>query len=144
MTINYQERFDNAKPSYIKVNDKQFADLPAGTTVLIPSPKDIASTIDMIPAGKRVTLTQLRDSLASQHSADGACPVMTGMNLRVVAEVSLDALDAGVPLEDVTPVWRAMDPNGSVAAKVPGGADRLRSLRHADADAGAEGCMSQA
>ena len=133
MAADYQDRFDNAKPTYTKVNEKQFADLPAGTTVLIPSPQDIASVIDTIPSGTTWTLSELRDTLAAQHDADGACPVMTGMNLRVVAEVNLSALDAGVPVEEVTPVWRALDPNSNVATKTPGGADRIRSLRDAEA-----------
>lgn len=133
MAANYQDRYDNATPTYTKVNDKQFADLPAGTTVLIPSPKDIALVIDTIPAGETRTLTELRNTLASQHGADGACPVMTGMNLRVVAEVNLGALDAGVPQGEVTPVWRAMDPTKPLATKTPGGAERIRSLRQAEA-----------
>ena len=132
MAVDYQDRFDNAKPTYTKVNEKQFADLPAGTTVLIPSPSDIASVIDTIPSGTTRTLTELRDALASQYDADGACPVMTGMNLRVVAEVNLSALDAGVPVEHVTPVWRALDPNSKVATKTPGGAARIRALRIAE------------
>ncbi len=36
-----QQRYDSARPSYTKVNEKRFADLEAGTTVLIPSPQDI-------------------------------------------------------------------------------------------------------
>lgn len=100
----YQERYDSARPSYIRVNDKKFADLPAGTTVLIPSPSDIEHELNGLAADEHITLTELRQRLAERHDADGTCPVMCGMNLRIVAELALEALDAGLPKAEVVPV----------------------------------------
>lgn len=129
MTASWQERSDNSKPSYLKVNDKKFADLEAGTSVLIPSPRDIAQEIDTLTREETLSLTELRQQLAERHEADGTCPVMCGMNLRVVAELTFEALDAGVPPEQLTPVWNVIDPASALAAKVPGGRDRVSSLR---------------
>lgn len=129
MSVDYQKRYDNARPTYSKVNDKKFADLPAGTTVLIPSPQDIEKVIDDLPPAESINLTELRQRLAERHGADGTCPVMTGMNLRVAAEVNLEALDAGAPIDEVTPVWQAIDPKGPLAPKLPGGRGRIAGLR---------------
>ena len=125
----YQERFDGARPSYIKVNEKKFADLPAGTTVLIPSPSDIQHELNQLGTDEQITLTQLRRRLAERHDADGTCPVMCGMNLRIVAELALEALDAGVPQDDVVPVWNGIDPSSNLAKKLPGGPGRIEQLR---------------
>ncbi len=133
MSLSYQQRFDAAKPSYIKVNEKRFADLEAGSTVLIPSPQDIRSIIDDIATDETLTLTELRHELATRHGADGTCPVMTGMHLRIVAELVLEALDAGVPRTDLSPVWNVVDPSSKLAAKLPGGVDRINALRETTA-----------
>lgn len=129
MAANFHDRYENAKPTYIRTNDKQFADLPAGSTILIPSPQDIEAEVSR--SGETITFTELRNALAERHGAQGCCPVMTGMNLRVAAEVTFDALDAGVPAEDVVPIWNVIDPTSSLAGKLPGGPERVASLRQA-------------
>ena len=118
MARTWQQRYDSARPSYTKVNDKKFADLEAGTSVLIPSPADIEHEIAEAKPGTTLTLTELRHRLAERHDADGTCPVMCGMNLRIVAEVTFEALDAGVPAEQLTPVWNAVDPSSDLGTKL--------------------------
>lgn len=129
MSASWQQKYDRAKPSYTKVNDKKFADLDAGTSVLIPSPSDIEDELAALKPAQTIDLTELRRRLAERHSADGTCPVMCGMNLRVVAEVVFEALDAGAPPEQLTPVWNAIEPTTPWAKKLPGGKDRLIALR---------------
>ncbi len=131
-----QERYDSARPSYTKVNEKRFADLEAGTSVLIPSPQDIEQVIDDLDPAETLTLSQLRQRLAQRHGADGSCPVMTGMNLRIVADLGLEAIDAGhdpaVSGEfggEVVPFWKVVEPTSSLASKLPGGPDRITQLR---------------
>lgn len=129
MPASWQEKYDRAKPSYTKVNDKKFADLEAGTSVLIPSPSDIEDEIADLDREETINLTELRERLAERHGADGTCPVMCGMNLRVVAEVAFEALDAGAPPEQLTPVWNAIEPGSNLAKKLPGGPGRVTDLR---------------
>ncbi len=133
MLVNFQARYDDAAPSYTKVNDKKFADLDAGTTILIPSPQDIEAEINKLKPGHVIELGELRSRLADCHGADVACPVMTGMNLRVVAELAFDALDAGHPVDDVVPVWRAVGPSSTPAKKRSGPPELIRKLRSAEA-----------
>jgi len=129
MSASWQDRYDNARATYTRVNDKKFADLEAGTTILIPSPADIEAEIDELDPGQTLDLTELRRRLADRHGADGTCPVMCGMNLRVVAEVAYEALDAGVPPEQLTPIWHAIEPTSSLAKKLAGGPARVTELR---------------
>lgn len=137
-----QQRYDSARPSYTKVNEKRFADLEAGTSVLIPSPQDIEGVIEDLAPAETLTLTELRQRLAQRHGADGSCPVMTGMNLRIVADLALEAIDAGHdPAEasgsavgdeggsEVVPFWKVVEPTSSLASKLPGGPTRIRQLR---------------
>ena len=133
MSVDFQARYDQATPSYTRVNDKKFADLEAGTSILIPSPQDIEAIINELEVGDTIELGELRSRLAECHGADGSCPVMTGMNLRVVAELAFDALDAGVPVDDVVPVWRAVGPSSTPAKKRAGAPDLIRKLRASEA-----------
>ena len=133
MSLSYQQRFDEARPTYTRVNEKRFADLEPGTTVLIPSPPDIAAEIDALAGNELLNLTEFRRRLADRHGSDGACPVMTGMNLRIVAEIAFDALDGGTSPEGVVPVWKVIEPKTPLASKLSGGPDRIRELRAATA-----------
>lgn len=129
MATSFQERYDGSKPSYIRVNEKRFADLDAGTSILIPCPADIAGEIEALGSNEIINLTELRHRLAGRHGAEGSCPVMTGMNLRIVAELSLEALDAGAPEHAVVPIWNVVDPKSALAKKLPGGPARIIALR---------------
>jgi hypothetical protein len=129
MALSYRDKYERSRPSYVKVNGRRFADLPAGTTVLVPSPHDIEAEIRSLRGAETLTFTQLRERLAARHAADGTCPVMTSMNLRIVAEIALAELDDGLPADAVTEVWRAIDPRSRLARKLPGGPDRIEALR---------------
>lgn len=131
MSATFQERYERARPSYVRINDKRFADLPAGTTILIPSPRDIEHEINQLEPGEIVAPTELRRRLAAHHGTDGTCPVMTGVHLRIVAELALDRIDAGVPASLVAPFWQVIAPDSSLAQKLPGGPQRIAQLRNA-------------
>lgn len=130
MSATFQEKYDRARPSYVRVNDKRFADLPAGTTILIPSPHDIEQVLSRLDPGEFILPKELRRRLANEYGTDGTCPVMTGMNLRIVAELALSRLDAGIPLSEIVPVWQVITPDSPLAQKLPGGAQRIAHLRN--------------
>ncbi len=81
MTATWQEKYDTARPSHTRVNDKKFADLEAGTSILIPSPIDIQAEIAALEPDETIVLGELRRRLAKRHGADGTCPVMCGDEL---------------------------------------------------------------
>jgi DNA-directed RNA polymerase sigma subunit (sigma70/sigma32) len=129
MAMSFQEKYESSRTTYTKVLDKRFADIEAGSTVVIASPQDIATELNQLGLREMISMSELRRRLATRHAADKACPAMTGMNLRIVAEVAIAALDGGVPQTDVTPFWNVIDPAHPLAAKLPGGIARIEQLR---------------
>jgi hypothetical protein len=71
----------------------------------------------------------MRDALAKRHTADATCPVSTAIFLRVLAEAAFESLQAGAPLDAITPFWRVVDPGSPLARKLACGDDFLRAQR---------------
>ncbi len=80
-----------------------------GKSMLYPSAQVVNDAIRAIPEGQSVTPKELRNELARRHDAEYTCPVTTTMMLRIVAEAANEAHERGVPLGEVTPVWRVLD-----------------------------------
>jgi alkylated DNA nucleotide flippase Atl1 len=111
--------------------ERKLVDTPQGR-VLIPKPLDVDALIRRIPEGKLVTVTQIRERLAKDFQADTACPLCTGIFLRIAAEVAEEDLREGkMP---VTPYWRVLKADGGLNEKFPGGTEaqaaRLKGEGH--------------
>lgn len=89
-----------------------------GKSMLYPSARVVNDAILAIPEGQSVTPKELRTLLANQHNADYTCPVTTTMMLRVVAEAANEAHRNGVPLIELTPIWRVLDKRASALRKL--------------------------
>ncbi len=100
--------------------------------MLIPRPLDVDALIRKVPRGKLVTQAQIRETLARACKADVACPITTGIFIRIVAEAAEEAARSG--RSRVTPYWRVVRDDGSLLEKFPGGpsaqADHLRAEGH--------------
>lgn len=100
-------------------------------TMVIPNPRAIDALMRKVRKGKLMTQGQLRDRLAEDCGADSACPMTTGIFLRIVAETAEEDLRSGK--NRVTPYWRTIRDNGALNDKYPGGvrghAARLRAER---------------
>ena len=98
-------------------------------TMVIPHPKDLEALIRKIPRGKIVTQSQLRAQLAQQYEADIACPLTTGIFLRMVAEAAEEDQEQGK--KEITPYSRVVKDDGSLHPKYPGGVEQhARYLRN--------------
>jgi ABC-type uncharacterized transport system ATPase subunit len=115
---------DNKEPK-IKRIDFDFADIPSGSNMLIPTPKLIDKYIQGIGVGKRINIKTLRKDLAIEQNADYTCPVTTGIFLRVVAEANYEKLQEGKRFEEITAFWRVIEPNSALAKKLTFGQDFL-------------------
>jgi len=115
---------ENIEPK-IKRIEIDFADIPAGSTMFIATPKLIDQYIKEIGVGKRINTKTLRKDLALEHNADYTCPVTTGIFLRIVAEANYEKLQQGKSLEEITPFWRAIEPNSTLAKKLTFGQEFL-------------------
>ncbi len=100
--------------------------------MLIAKPLDVNALIRKVQKGKLVTVPQIMDKLAKDAHASCACPMTTGIFLRIVAEVAEEDL-RNVKTE-VTPYWRVLKFDGSLNIKFPGGtqsqAARLQEEGH--------------
>ena len=98
-------------------------------TILIPRPRDVDTIMRSVRKGRLITVAQIRDRLAKAAGADCACPLTTGIFVRVAAEAAEeDARDGRVR---ITPYWRTVKDGGKLNGKYPGGveaqAKRLRN-----------------
>jgi hypothetical protein len=131
-TIDWVARFECEKPLQIKTIEKPFAGIPAGSSMLIVTPKMVDSIVCSVPFGKTIQQADIRTALAKRYNAQYACPVTTGISLRVVSEVAfLNFLNDSEGV-DITPFWRAVDPQSALAGKLDCGRDFIISKRKAE------------
>ena len=99
----------------VKTLDKKFSDMNPGDRMLISSPEEIAKYIKQIPKGKTITPKEMRFDLAKNMGADNACPVSTGIFLRIAIEEVL----AVFSIDDAPlPFWRVVDERHPVLKKL--------------------------
>jgi 6-O-methylguanine DNA methyltransferase, DNA binding domain len=87
--------------------------------MVIPRPLDVDGLIRRVRSGKLVTVFQLRQELARRSHVDVACPLTTGIFIRIAAEAAEEELRAGKKV--VTPYWRVLSSEGRLNPKFPGG-----------------------
>jgi hypothetical protein len=129
MPKTWSQKARGAKPAHTVILEKSFAGVPAGACLFIPSPPVIEEYMRRVPKGKLAGMAGMRADLARTHGADNTCPVTSSIHSRIVAEIAIEALDAGAPAEAVTPFWRVIDPASALAKKLsigPAGIERLR------------------
>jgi hypothetical protein len=119
------EKLDEKKEPLVKRIDINFADMTAGSRMLIATPKIIEDYIKEVAYGKQIDPLTLRKDLAIEHNADTTCPVTTGIFLRIVAEANYEKLLQGKKIAEITPFWRVIKPNSSLAKKLTFGQDFL-------------------
>ncbi len=93
---------------------------PPGARMVVPSPREVYALIERIPRGRLATLEVLRTALAQKHGVDLACPLTTGIFVRIAAMASLEA---GRPI----PYWRVLKKGGRVDDRLPEAAENLKA-----------------
>jgi hypothetical protein len=115
---SFTDKLNASKPPIVKPVPKDGAGMKAGQMMLISSPKIIDAAVRGIPPGTFVDVPTLRTQIAAAHSADVACPLTTGIFLRIVAEAAHEAYAGGAAPGDVTPVWRVIDEKAPLVKKL--------------------------
>jgi len=113
----------------VKTNDKDFADIPAGSSFLIATPCIVNEYVRNIPEGVHVPIKQMREDLAAEYHAEYTCPVTSGIFLRIVAENAWEELMKGKSVTKITPFWRMIDLKSPSAKKLACGMDFIREMR---------------
>ncbi len=117
----------------VKPLDKPFGGQPAGARMLIPTPQLVADYVRQLPKGTRADVVAMRQDLAQAHGADFACPLTTGIFLRIVAEASLEAYQQGAPLASLVPFWRVVNVKSPLAKKLSCGPAFVAEQQQAEA-----------
>jgi hypothetical protein len=110
------ERQQQAK--IVDIPPRMQANLGTGTMV-IPRPLDVDDLIRHVKPGKLVTVLHLRQELARRNKVDVACPLTTGIFIRIAAEAAEEERRAGK--KTITPYWRVLSSEGRLNPKFPGG-----------------------
>jgi hypothetical protein len=112
------EKLNEKKEPKITRTEKDFADVPANSEMFIATPQLIEQYIKGIGYGKRIDTKSLRKDLALAHGVEYTCPVTTGIFLRIVAEANYEKVQQGLTMDEITPFWRVIEPNSSLAKKL--------------------------
>src|SRR5690349_20817077 len=120
---------DPSKAYKVETLDKDWTDMKKGDRMLIATPKIVDEYLRSIPTGKDVSMLTMRRDLALSHGADNACPLTTGIFLRIAAEAALEELEAGKPLKSVAPFWRVVNVKMPVAKKLSCGTEFIEKQR---------------
>jgi alkylated DNA nucleotide flippase Atl1 len=128
------EKLNNSKglPKVEKITNKMSKRWGTGTLV-IPAPIEVDEMMRKVPAGKLITINEIRAALARKHKATIGCPMTTGIFAWVAAHAAEEREQSGE--KDITPYWRTLKSGGVLNEKYPGGAKaqkmRLEQEGHA-------------
>jgi hypothetical protein len=126
------EKIQKPMECVVKQIDSGFADIPAGSRMLIPTPLIIEDYLRNIGSGMIIDSKILRKDLALAHNADYTCPLTAGIFLRIVAEANFEKLQKGLPLSEIAPFWRAIPLKSSIAKKLSFGTDFIASQQKSE------------
>jgi len=79
------------EPKVVRIPAKMQRRFGTGT-MLIARPLDVDARIRQVPKGRLITQSQIREDLARDAGADTACPITTGIFIRIVAEAAAEDL----------------------------------------------------
>lgn len=121
MKSNSKWKIKMDKPSApeVKEGPEPWNNRYGGTKMVIPTPRLIEQLLFQIPKGKIWTTSQLREHIAYECKADYACPMTTGIFLRICSEYTEELRAEGA--KKIPPYWRIVRDDGSFIEKFPGG-----------------------
>jgi len=117
---SWREKLADSKglPSVQQVSEKMSQRWGTGTFV-IPAPAEVDEIMKQVPAGKVITVNEIRSALARKYNVNFACPITTGIFAWVAAHAAEE--DAADGKGNITPYWRTLKSGGELNAKYPGG-----------------------
>ncbi|MBS0196043.1 MAG: MGMT family protein [Planctomycetes bacterium] len=95
--------------------------------MVVPRPLDVEALMRTPRKGRLITVGEIRARLARAARVEAACPLTTGIFMRIAADAAEE--DAAAGLKPVTPYWRTIRDDGSLIEKFPGGVEnQIRRL----------------
>jgi hypothetical protein len=114
----WREKLERHEAKIVDIPPRMQVRLGIGRMV-IPKPLDVDKLIRQVPKGKLVTGPVLCQELARRSNVEVACPITTGIFVRICSEASEEERHAGKKM--VTPYWRVLNSEGALNPKFPGG-----------------------
>jgi hypothetical protein len=90
--------------------------------MLVPTPMLVAAEMARVRRGRLLTVSELRDRLATRAGAAFTCPLTTGIFINIIAGAAEEDIAAG--RQPVAPYWRVVRDDGTLSEKLPPGAAR--------------------
>src|SRR5258706_7864712 len=110
--LSFREKlYKPQEPKIVPIPPKMQKTCGTGT-MLIPRPLDVDALIREVPRGRVITMGELRTRLARDAGADTACPLCTGIFVRIAAEAAEEDRASGK--KRITPYWRVVRNDGSM------------------------------
>jgi hypothetical protein len=116
----------------LKPSPRTVGDVIEGQMMLVPTAQQVDEFMRSIPAGKSMAVKAFRKAMAHHLGAEATCPVYMGYHLRTVAEAAHEALERGVPIEEIAPFWRVLDDATPTTERLTFGAEFVRARRRAE------------
>lgn len=123
--ISWREKLEKVKEYKIVNIPPKMQNRFGKGKMLIPKPLDIDALIKKVKKGKLITMSEIRKKLEKDFEVNVACPITTGIFIRIISEASEEDFEKGK--KKITPYWRVIRDDGSSIAKFPAG-----NLRHAE------------
>jgi hypothetical protein len=118
--LSWREKLDRSEglPKVVPIGPTMSKRWGVGTMV-IPAPREVDAIMKSVPAGKLITIQEIRAILAQQHGATIGCPLTTGIFAWIAAHAAEE--ETGSAAGDATPYWRTLKAGGYLNEKYPGG-----------------------
>jgi hypothetical protein len=128
---SWQEKLDQSEglPKVVPIGPTMSKRWGEGT-VVVPAPREVDGIMKSVPAGKLITIQEIRAVLAKRHRATIGCPLTTGIFAWIAAHAAQEDLEAKRP--DVTPYWRTLKAGGLLNEKYPGGVTAQKAKLEAE------------
>ena len=102
-------------PKFQTITDRKSIEKYGGSNMYFAPPIDYDKVMRLVPFGKLLTVSSIREYFAKQNHADFTEPITAGIFVSIAAWASYQRS------EDETPYWRTLKANGELNAKYPGG-----------------------
>lgn len=121
---NFNEMMNNKKdmPKITEIKDEAGIKRWGGRTLVVAPPTDYDKYMRLVPKGKLITTSELRNRIARDYNVDVCCPLTAGIFVNIVAWASYQRET------DITPYWRTLKSNGELNIKYPEGIERQKKL----------------
>lgn len=109
-------------PKFEVITDEKSIEKYGGDKMYFAPPIDYDRIMRLVPYGKLITISTIRDYFAKVSGADFTEPITAGIFVSIVAWASFQRKD------NKTPYWRTLKANGELNAKYPGGIETQKEM----------------